>query len=90
MTPLVSREHVQPRGQAEANATYERINETHAGKIQVSVLMQEGLQFMMRRDELVESISKGRRLTRDNFLWRLCLEWRFHRRLHVIYKPPSD
>src|SRR5205085_7503595 len=74
MAPLMCRNDMQPCGQAEADAVYEWIRETSAGKIQFSILAQENPNFMMRLDELVESISKSWILARTNNPWSLYSE----------------
>src|SRR5437016_7884177 len=62
----------------------------YAGKIQVSVLVQENPNFMMRLDELVESISKSWIPARMNNPWSLYSEGSSHWRFQISHKPPSD
>jgi len=59
MAPLVRRDDVQTRSQAESDASYERIDEAYSGEIQISVAVQEATHLMMRLDELVKGICKS-------------------------------
>ena len=90
MSSLMRRDDMQTRGQAEANAWYERIRETYTGKIQVGVHVQEGAHFMMRLDEVIESIFKSWRFARANAPRRLYPEEWFNRRFQITHKPPPD